>query len=121
MSAVNKKSIFYAIALAIVAFYLVMTAFYRWGDGTPPRITLVEPFTQVGPATPLVLRVEDAETGLREVTVRLVQNLESYTLAEEQFSGQSPLSLGGGAHQTFDLNLRPFGDDTIPKRRGYVK
>lgn len=120
MSAVNKKSLFYAIALAIVAFYLVMTAFYRWGDGTPPRITLVEPFTQAGPTTPLVLRVEDEETGLREVTVRLVQNLESYTLAQEQFSGQSLLPIGGGAHETFDLNLIPFDDDTIPKRRGQV-
>lgn len=121
VSAVNKKTLFYAIALAIVAFYLVMTALYRWGDGTPPKITLVEPFTQAGPATPLILRVEDAGTGLQEVTVRLVQNLESYTLAQEQFSAPSPFSLGGGAQPTFDLNLIPFGDDTIPKRRGQVK
>lgn len=117
----NKKSIFYAIALAIVAFYLTMMAFYRWGDVTPPRITLVEPFTQAGPATPLILRIEDAGTGLQEVTVRLVQNLESYTLAQERFSSQSPLSIGGSAHHTFDLNLVPFGDDAIPKRRGQVK
>ena len=116
----NKKSLFYALALAIVAFYLVMTAVYRWADGTPPRITLVEPFTQAGPATPLILRVEDAETGLQEVTVRLVQNLESYTLAEEQFSAQSLLPFGGGAQGTFDLSLSPFGDDAIPKRRGQV-
>ena len=92
MSAVKNKTLFYAIALAIVAFYVVMTAVYRWGDATPPRITLVEPFTQAGPATPLILHVEDAGTGLQEVTVRLVQNLESYTLAQEQFSARSPLS-----------------------------
>ncbi|MDE0405328.1 MAG: M23 family metallopeptidase [Nitrospira sp.] len=116
----NKKSLLYAIALAIVAFYLAMTAFYRWGDGTPPRITLVEPFTQAGPTTPLVLHVEDAETGLQEVTVRLVQNLESYTLAQEQFVAQSPLSIGGHADNSYNLNLVPFGDDTIPKRRGVV-
>lgn len=117
----NKKSLFYAIALAIVAFYLVMTAFYRWGDGTPPQITLVEPFTQAGPTTPLVLHVEDAGTGLQEVTVRLVQNLESYTLAEERFPTQSPLSIGGNADSSYDLTLIPFGDDTIPKRRGLVQ
>lgn len=116
----NKKILFYAIALAIVAFYLVMTAFYRWGDGTPPRITLVEPFTQAGPTTPLVLHVEDDGTGLQEVTVRLVQNLESYTLAQEQFVAQSPFSIGGNAHDSYDLTLVPFGDDTIPKRRGLV-
>ena len=112
----NKKSLFYAIALAIVAFYLVMTALYRWGDGTPPQITLVEPFTQAGPTTPLILHVEDTGTGLQEVTVSLVQNLESYTLAQEQFSAQSPLSIGGSGHHTFDLNLIPFDDDTIPRR-----
>ncbi len=116
----NKKSLFYAIALAIVAFYLAMTAFYRWGDGTPPRITLVEPFSQAGPTTPLVLHVEDAGTGLQEVTVRLVQNLESYTLAQEQFVAQSPFSIGGNAHTSYDLTLVPFDDDTIPKRRGLV-
>lgn len=116
----NKKSLFYAIALAIVAFYLAMTAFYRWGDGTPPQITLVEPFTQAGPTTPLVLHVEDAGTGLQEVTVNLVQNLESYTLAQEQFVAQSPLSIGGNADNSYDLTLIPFDDDTIPKRRGLV-
>ena len=117
----NKKTLFYAIALAIVAFYLVMMAFYRWGDGTPPRITLVKPFTQAGPTTPLILHVEDEGTGLHEVTVRLVQNLESYTLAQEQFPTQGPLSIGGDAHHVFDLNLVPFGDNVIPKRRGQVK
>ncbi len=117
----NNKALFYAIALAIVAFYLAMTAFYRWGDGTPPQITLVEPFAQAGPTTPLVLHVEDAGTGLQEVTVRLVQNLESYTLAQEQFPPQSLLSIGKNDHQTYDLTLVPFGDDAIPKRRGQVK
>ena len=115
----SNKTLFYAIALAIVAFYLVMTAFHQWGDATPPRITLVEPFTQAGPTTPLILRVEDAETGLQEVTVRLVQNLESYTLAQEQFPAQLPV--GGSSQLTFDLNLIPFGDDIIPKRRGQAK
>lgn len=116
----NKKSLLYAIALAIVAFYLVTTAFYRWGDGTPPQITLVEPFTQAGPATPLVLHVEDAGTGLQEVTVSLVQNLESYTLAQEQFAARSPFPTGGNTDTGYDLTLVPFEDDTIPKRRGLV-
>ena len=115
----NKKTLFYAIALAIVATYLVMTAFYQWSDATPPQITLVEPFAQAGPATPLVLRVEDTETGLQEVTVRLVQNLESFTLAQEAFPAQLPI--GGRPQRTFDIHLLPFGDETIPKRRGQVK
>lgn len=117
----NKKTLFYVIALAIIALYLVMVALYRWGDGTPPRVTLVEPFTLVGPTTPLTLHVEDTGTGLQDVTVRLVQNLENYTLAQERFPVQAPLSLGDGAQHTFDLDIIPFGDGTIPKRRGRAK
>ncbi len=116
---VKKKPLF-SIALAIVVIYLILVCAYRWGDATPPRVTLIEPFTLVGPATPLSLRIEDHETGLQEITVRIVQNLERYTLAQEQFSAGN-LFIGGGAQDTFELNIVPFGDDTIPKRRGPAK
>ncbi len=115
--AVTKKSL-YGIALALIAVYLVLVCVYRWGDGAPPRVTLIEPFTLVGPATPLSLHVEDTGTGLREVTVHIVQNLERYTLAQEQFPARGSLSIGQGARDTFDLTVVPFGDDTIPRRRG---
>ena len=107
----------YRIALAIAAIYLVLVCVHRWGDATPPRVTLIKPFTLVGPSTPLSLRIEDDETGLQEITVRLVQNLERYTLVQEEFS-MGILSLGNGDRDTFELTIVPFGDDTIPKRRG---
>ena len=115
--ALFRKKTSYTIALAVMAVYLVLVCVYRWGDATPPRITLVTPFTLAGPATPLSVRVEDGGTGLREVTVRFVQNLESHTLAQEQFSsGRMPF--GADARGTFELTMTPFGDDAIPKRRG---
>ncbi len=117
----NKTTLFSVIAFVVIAFYLVMVGLYRWGDGTPPRITLVEPFTQAGPVTPLVLHVEDAETGLRDVHVSIVQNLEQYPLAQEQFPSQAFRAMGGEGHPAFDLNVIPFGDDAIPKRRGLIK
>ncbi len=104
------------IALAIVVIYPALIFAYRWGDVTPPRVTLIEPFTLVGPATPLSLRIEDNGTGLHEIAVHFVQNLEQYPLAQERFSAGS-LFLGG-ARSTFDLNVVPFGDRTIPRRRG---
>ena len=112
-----KKKPLYGIALAIAAIYLVLVCVHRWGDATPPRVTLIKPFTLVGPTTPLSLRIEDHGTGLQEITVRLVQNLERYSLAQEQFSA-GILSLGKGDRGTFELTVVPFGDDTIPKRRG---
>ena len=118
---VKTKSLLYVIALAIMPFYLTVVGAYRWGDDSPPRITLATPFTLVGPATPLTLRVEDEETGLRSLTVHLAQNLERYTLADERFPSQGLLSLAGGTRHTFDLTMIPYGDDAVPKRRGPAK
>ena len=114
----NKKIVFYVIALAIVAAYVALVASIRWSDATPPRISLAQPFEMVGPSTPLSILIEDDGTGLQEISIRLVQNLESYTLAEERFPSHGALSLEGGTRHTFTLDTIPFGDDTIPKRRG---
>ena len=112
-----RKKTSYRIALAVLALYLVLVCVHHWGDVTPPRVTLLTPFSLVGPTTPLSLRIEDHGTGLRDITVRLVQNLEHYTLAQEQFASSS-LLLGGGARDTFALTVVPFEGDTIPRRRG---
>ena len=109
---------FYLIALAIVAAYIALVGSIRWGDDAPPRISLAQPFTQVGPTTPLSIRIEDEGTGLQEISVRLVQNLEQFTLAEEHFPSHGALSLDSGTQHTYTLDIIPFGDDTIPKRRG---
>ena len=118
---VKTKSLLYLIALAIILFYLTLVGTYRWGDDSPPRITLATPFTLVGPATPLTLHVKDEETGLRGITVHLVQNLERYTLADERFPSQGFLSLEGGTRHAFDLTMIPYGDDAVPRRRGPAK
>lgn len=114
----NKKILFYAIALAIVAAYIALVGSIRWGDDSPPRISLAQPFTLVGPTTPLSIRIEDTGTGLQEISIRLVQNLENYILAEEHLPSHGALSLEGGTQHSYEIDLVPFGDDTIPKRRG---
>ena len=113
----NKKIVFYFIALAIIAAYIALIGFIRWSDNAPPRISLAKPFTLVGPQTPLSIHIEDNGTGLQEVSVRLIQNMEEYILAEEYFPSGGILSLVSSMQHTYDLNVMPF-DDTIPKRRG---
>lgn len=90
----------------------------RWGDASPPRVTLLQPFEQVGPATVLALHIEDSQTGLREVSVQIEQNLEQFSLAQEKFPSHGILSPDGGKTHTFDLEMTPFGDETLPRRRG---
>lgn len=114
----NKKIIFYVLALSIVAAYVALVGSIRWGDNTPPRITFAQPLTLVGPTTPLSIHIEDEGTGLQEISIQLVQNLEHYILAEERFPSHGALSLDGGTQHTFELNIIPFGDDAIPKRKG---
>ena len=114
----NKKIVFYLLALAIVAAYLALVGSIRWGDDTPPTITLEHPLVLVGPTTPLKIHIEDEGTGLQEISVRLVQNLENFTLAEERFPSHGALSLEGGTQHSYDLDIIPFGDDRLPKRRG---
>lgn len=114
----NKKLLLFFIVLGIIATYVALVGTLRWGDRTPPRINLTESFSLVGPATRLSIHIEDEETGLQEISVRLIQNLEEYILAEEYFSSDSILSLKDDKQHSFDLELIPYGDNTIPKRRG---
>lgn len=112
-----NKSIF-LIIIGILSLYLAFVGYYRWGDHTPPQITLRKPFSLVGPNTPLSLHIEDSETGLREVSVHIVQNLETFTLVQKQFPTEGPLSSQGGTEHDFDIELVPFADENLPRRRG---
>lgn len=114
----NNKILLYLLALAGVALYLGLVASNRLSDDRQPQITLASPFSMVGPATPLAIHIEDTETGLQNISIRIVQNLESYPLAQQQFPSHGALSIDGGIEHVFDFNMIPFGDNTIPKRHG---
>ena len=117
----SKKTIIIFIGCTLIGLYIGFAGIVRWGDELPPQITLQHPFLQVGPATPLAIHIEDLDTGLQSISIHIEQNLESFPLAKEQFSSHSPLSIDGGETHTYDIELIPFADDTIPKRRGPAK
>ncbi|RMH05588.1 MAG: M23 family metallopeptidase [Nitrospirae bacterium] len=112
------KSILLGVGLTSVAVYLGLVGFLRLSDTTPPRITLETPFTRVGPSTPLALSIEDQETGLRDVSIRIMQNMETFSLVTRQFPSHGPFSLQAGREHTFHIELTPFATETIPRRRG---
>jgi len=58
--------------------------FKRW-EGQPPRISLDRDFNALGRSPNLNLAVEDPETGLRHVTIRLKQKDQEVVLADEVF------------------------------------
>lgn len=117
----SKKVLLIVISLALLAIYLGLIGKSRWGDSTAPDIILEQPFEQVGPTTPLVLRIQDSGTGLRDISVRIIHNLETFTLADQAFPSDGWLSVSGGKEHEFTLNVVPYADSDLPRRQGQAQ
>ena len=63
--------------------------FKRW-EGQAPRVTLDREFTSLGRSPSLNLTVQDSETGLRHVTIRLRQKDQDVLLADDSFERKRP-------------------------------
>jgi hypothetical protein len=120
-SIVSKKVFLIVISFSLIANYLGLIGNARWGDSTAPEISLEQPFEQVGPTTPLVLRIQDSETGLRDISVRVIHNLETFILDEQSFPSDGWLSLSGGKEHAFTLNVIPYANPDLPRRQGQAQ
>ena len=117
----SKKFFLILITVGFFATYLFFVGLARWGDTTPPEIVLTQPFDAVGPTTPLVLHIADTETGLRNISVRIVHNFETFVLDEQSFPSHGFLSLDGGKRREFDLEVVPYAGSTLPRKHGEAK
>lgn len=117
----SKAFLFIAGTVALLLIYLGIVGTARWGDVDPPTITLRQPFDRVGPSTPLALHIEDVGTGLHHISVRIVHNRETFTLAEETLPSNGPLSPEGGTRQSYDLEIVPYADPALPRKHGEAK
>jgi murein DD-endopeptidase MepM/ murein hydrolase activator NlpD len=118
---VSKKVLLIVIILGLIATYLGLVGNARWGDSTPPEISLEQPFELVGPTTPLVIRVQDNETGLRDISIRIIHNLETYVLAEQGFPSEGWLSITGGKEHEFHFENIPYASSDLPRRQGQAQ
>jgi hypothetical protein len=118
---VSKKVLLIVVTFALIAIYLGLIGNARWGDSTAPEITLEQPFEQVGPTTPLVLHIHDDETGLRDVSIRVIHNLEPFILEERSFPSDGWLSVSGGKDHEFTLNMIPYANPELPRRQGQAQ
>ena len=117
----SKKVLLIVIALGLIATYLGLVGNARWGDSTPPDISLEQPFDLVGPTTPLVIRIQDSETGLRDISIRIIHNLETYELADQGFSSEGWLSVAGGKQHEFNFESIPYASSDLPRRKGQAQ
>ena len=117
----SKKVLLIVIILGLIATYLGLIGNTRWGDATPPEISLEQPFESVGPTTPLVVRIQDPETGLRDISIRIIHNLETYVLADQGFPSEGWLSITGGKEHEFTFESIPYGGSELPRRKGQAQ
>ncbi len=117
----SKKSLVILAFIVLISTYLVVVGLTRWGDITPPEIVITQPFEQVGPKTPLSIRISDPGTGLRHITIRIVHNLKTYVLAEQSFTSHGLLSPEGGKRRDYEFTVAPYADNTIPRKPGEAK
>ena len=117
----SKKVLLLVIIFALIAVYLGLIGKARWGDSTAPEITLEQPFELVGPNTPLVLRIQDNGTGLRDVSIRIIHNMETFVLADHAFPSDGWLSVSGGQDHEFTLNVIPYDNPKLPRRQGQAQ
>jgi len=71
--------------------------FKRW-EGQAPRLSFDREFSSMGSSPALNLKVEDPETGLRYVTIRLKQKDQEVVLADESFD-----RAGSQKSRTYDV------------------
>lgn len=117
----SKTVLLIVLTFALIAIYLGLVGNARWGDSTAPEISLDQPFEQVGPTTPLVLHIQDSGTGLRDVSVRIIHNMETFTLADQSFPTDGWLSVSGGKEHEFTLKEIPYSNPELPRRQGQAQ
>src|SRR5437660_8141307 len=83
----------------VVLILLILFAFtYKRWEGQPPRVAFDHDFTSLRRAPDLNLTVEDPETGLQHVAIRLKQKDQDVLLADESFDRARPES-----RKTYDV------------------
>src|SRR5436189_395331 len=83
------------IVLVFLATFVL--TFKRW-EGQAPRLSFDREFSSMGRSPALNLKVEDPETGLRHVTIRLKQKDQEIVLADESFD-----CTGSQKSRTYDV------------------
>src|SRR5438067_433120 len=81
------------ILIAIATFALTIR---RW-EGQAPRVAFDRQFNALGRSPSLTLKVEDPESGLRHVSIRLKQKDQEVVLADDSFDR------GGEKSKTYDV------------------
>ena len=90
--------------LSLLALWILLTV-SRW-EGHPPRLSFDRNFTSLGKNSDLILKIEDKETGLRKISVKLKLKAQTISLVNEHYSGPSLLSLqeqGNQISKTFNV------------------
>ena len=80
------------VAVIFAALLAVVGVTYKRWEGQPPKITFDKTFTSLGRDPALKVKVEDAGTGLKQVSIHLKQKEKDTVLLDDSFAKVQPLS-----------------------------
>src|SRR5262245_34905882 len=86
------------VVLLLIAAGVGLAFTYKRLEGQPPTIALDHDFKTLGRSPALSVKVEDAGTGLKAITIRLKQKDAEVVLAEESFD-----KAGAEKSKSYDL------------------
>ena len=92
------KALLVVFVLVLVALLVGVGFTYNRWESQPPQITFDKAFTSLGHTPALQVKVEDAGTGLRAVSVHLKQKDKDTVLVEDAFP-----KTGAEKSKTYDL------------------
>ena len=68
-----------------------------------------------------MVRIHDKGTGLRDISIRIIHNLETFVLADQVFPSEGWLSVDDGKEHTFNFEGIPYADSDLPRRQGQAQ
>ncbi len=68
-----------------------------------------------------MVRIQDNGTGLRDVSIRIIHNLETFVLTDQDFPSEGWLSIAGGQKREFNFEVVPYANPNLPRRQGQAK
>ncbi len=105
-SSLSLPLVLLVLFLGVFVLWVILTlTLGRW-EGQPPRLTLDRNFTALGKKPSLNLRVDDEQTGLKQVSVVLEVKGQPIRLVDQRYPGPSLLLLQkSGAQTSSQFNL----------------
>lgn len=101
-----RKSKVLLILFIIILVPLAWLGYTKF-EGKPPTLKMVSDVKYIGKKTPLSIKIEDAESGIKKVKIDLKQNAKISDVFQKDFPSESWLVGGKIKQETINFDIQP--------------